>query len=543
MLVLASVLGREFALDALARVGGVSEDELLDDARRGDGRPRRLRRSRRARVVFASRTSSSATRSTRGSRPRAASGCTGWRSRRSRRSTATSRDRTSPSSRTTAIAGQRLRARARLRAARRRSRARAPRLRGGGAPVRDGARGARPRGAVPTRRRAASSCSRSARQRHGRGTPRRRRRPSSRPPAIARRLGLPRELARAAAGYGGRIMWARAGDDDRLVPLLEEGLAALADEDVELRARLLARLAGALRDEPSRDRRDALSGEAVELARRTGNPAALAYALDGRVAAIIAPDTVAECLALGSELCERGRADRRPRAARARLTCTGSSAQLMVGDIVRRGGRSRRGEPHRRRAQTARAASGRSAPPGDARAGSGQARRGRGAHRRSPRARRARAADDGDPGLPASAVHALRLPGTPRGGRAGDPRPGRRLPGPPRLPLRARPSPGAARNRTEAKRALDELAADDFSALPFDQEWLYGMSLLAETSALLGDTRLGRRPLPAASPWAALNAADMAEGIRGRSPATSASSPRRQRAGTRPAGTSRTRSP
>jgi hypothetical protein len=83
---------------------------------------------------------------------------------------------------------------------------------------------------------------------------------------IARRLQLPRELARAAAGYGGQMVFGRAGGDVRLVPLLEEGLAALADEDVELRARLLARLAGALRDEPSHDRRDELSKEAVELA-------------------------------------------------------------------------------------------------------------------------------------------------------------------------------------------------------------------------------------------------------------------------------------
>src|SRR5207245_11084241 len=100
--------------------------------------------------------------------------------------------------------------------------------------------------------------------------------------AVARRLGLSRELARAAADYGGRIVWARAGDDVRLVPLLEEGLAALGDEDVELRVRLLARLSGALRDEPSRDRRERLSREAVELARRTGNQSALAHALDGR---------------------------------------------------------------------------------------------------------------------------------------------------------------------------------------------------------------------------------------------------------------------
>ena len=80
---------------------------------------------------------------------------------------------------------------------------------------------------------------------------------------IGRRLGLPRELARAAAGYAREDMYLRAAGDDRLVPLLEEGLVALADEDVALRVRLLARLAGALRDEPSRDRRDRLSREAV----------------------------------------------------------------------------------------------------------------------------------------------------------------------------------------------------------------------------------------------------------------------------------------
>src|SRR5262249_10713109 len=121
---------------------------------------------------------------------------------------------------------------------------------------------------------------------------------------IARRLDLRQSLARAAAGYSGRIVFGRAGSDTRMVPLLEEGLAGLRDEDVELRARLLARLSGALRDEHSRDRRDRLSAEAVELARRAGDLSALAYALDGRAAAIIAPDTTAECLALGSELCD-----------------------------------------------------------------------------------------------------------------------------------------------------------------------------------------------------------------------------------------------
>ena len=46
---------------------------------------------------------------------------------------------------------------------------------------------------------------------------------SSRPPISRDASGSPRELARAAAGYGGRIVWARAGGDERLVPLLEEG--------------------------------------------------------------------------------------------------------------------------------------------------------------------------------------------------------------------------------------------------------------------------------------------------------------------------------
>ena len=58
---------------------------------------------------------------------------------------------------------------------------------------------------------------------------------------VARRRGLPHELARAAAGYAGRTTWVRAGGDDRLVPLLEEALDAVGD-DVELRATLLGRL-------------------------------------------------------------------------------------------------------------------------------------------------------------------------------------------------------------------------------------------------------------------------------------------------------------
>ena len=58
---------------------------------------------------------------------------------------------------------------------------------------------------------------------------------------IAQRLGLARQLARAAYGYAGRMVYARAGSDRLIVTLLEQALAALGDADPELRILLLAR--------------------------------------------------------------------------------------------------------------------------------------------------------------------------------------------------------------------------------------------------------------------------------------------------------------
>jgi tetratricopeptide (TPR) repeat protein len=67
----------------------------------------------------------------------------------------------------------------------------------------------------------------------------------------------------------------------------------------------------------------------------------------------------------------------------------------------------------------------------------------------------------------------------------------------------------------EAKRELWDLARHEFAALPFDQEWLFGMSLLAETAALLGDRDAAAVLYRLLHPWATLNAVDQAEGIRG----------------------------
>src|SRR3954451_11952102 len=67
----------------------------------------------------------------------------------------------------------------------------------------------------------------------------------------------------------------------------------------------------------------------------------------------------------------------------------------------------------------------------------------------------------------------------------------------------------------EATCALDDLVRDDCSALPFDQEWLFGMSLLAETSALLGDGASAAVLYRLLIPWAKCTAAGHPERIRG----------------------------
>ena len=107
---------------------------------------------------------------------------------------------------------------------------------------------------------------------------------------LARSSGLREHLARAALGYGGRFPWLRAGTDERLVPLLEEALEALGDQESELRVRLMTRLAGALRDQPSLEPRSSLAREAVAVARRLGEPETLGYALVGLTTAVWGPD-------------------------------------------------------------------------------------------------------------------------------------------------------------------------------------------------------------------------------------------------------------
>jgi hypothetical protein len=100
---------------------------------------------------------------------------------------------------------------------------------------------------------------------------------------LAVEAGSVERVARAALAYGGRFGWSRQNGDPDILPMLEDALERLGDADPQLRARLLARLAGARRDDWSREPRNSLSAEAVEIARRTGDADTLAYALETRL--------------------------------------------------------------------------------------------------------------------------------------------------------------------------------------------------------------------------------------------------------------------
>jgi DNA-binding SARP family transcriptional activator len=331
---------------------------------------------------------------------------------------------------------------------------------------------------------------------------------------VARRLGLSYELARAAVGYGGRTAWVRAAGDRRLIPLLEEGLDTISEGDVELRARLLARLAGALRDEPSRARRDTLSREAIELARRSGSSAALAYALDGRAEVILAPDTIAECLALGNELCEVaeriGDKERMVHGHMDRFV-----VQVLLGDI--------RGA-HADLAAMTQIADELRQPVQLWQARIAQAMLALGLGRLSKgKELIAEALELGERPHPEMAIPAHRvqwytlceLSGIPEKADSAIRDLVADYPNRPVFRCVLAQLHTQLGRADEAKQELAELAREEFSALPFDQEWLYGMSLLAETAATLRDTDVAIGLYPLLKPWEGLNAADHPEAMRG----------------------------
>lgn len=122
----------------------------------------------------------------------------------------------------------------------------------------------------------------------------------------ARAIGDPERLALAALGYSrpGGYMSNSNIVDEPLIALLEEANRALAGAETILRARILASTAAELVYSPERDRRRALAHEAVDVARRAGDPLGLAAVLQTSMLAINDPFSLAERRSLSRELTE-----------------------------------------------------------------------------------------------------------------------------------------------------------------------------------------------------------------------------------------------
>jgi hypothetical protein len=147
---------------------------------------------------------------------------------------------------------------------------------------------------------------------------------------LARQLGLGDLLARAALTLGSE---AHTGvSDTALVAMLDEARAALPQADSPLRARVLARLAGAL--QPALDPAPpmALAREAIAMARRLDDRSTLLDVLHAANAALIDYAPAEEQIALNEEAAALATArSARPQALRAQLRL--AFAHLGGGDV------------------------------------------------------------------------------------------------------------------------------------------------------------------------------------------------------------------
>ncbi|MEN8183419.1 MAG: AAA family ATPase, partial [Myxococcota bacterium] len=120
---------------------------------------------------------------------------------------------------------------------------------------------------------------------------------------LARTFRAPESLARAAIGLEGTRWVTQSEPHHTHVPLLEEVMAALGSRDLALCAELLCRLAFAL-DRMGDPRAEAMSRDAVETARRSGDPEILGFALAARHDALWHPSRLEERLVLARQIAE-----------------------------------------------------------------------------------------------------------------------------------------------------------------------------------------------------------------------------------------------
>ncbi len=121
--------------------------------------------------------------------------------------------------------------------------------------------------------------------------------------AIARSIGRSDLLTKAALGMAEILAGAGPGIvDHQVIALLEEGLATLGVGDTPQRALLSARLAVDLYWSRNRDRALRLGREAVEMARRVGDPATHIAVLNLRQWMLWEPANLEQRLALATEM-------------------------------------------------------------------------------------------------------------------------------------------------------------------------------------------------------------------------------------------------
>ncbi|MGH9037723.1 MAG: hypothetical protein ACRD0O_18345, partial [Acidimicrobiia bacterium] len=130
---------------------------------------------------------------------------------------------------------------------------------------------------------------------------------------LAREGGDADTLGEAALGLADVWVWSWNHSDAVRIDLLDEALAAQGSADTALRARLAARLAGQLYWIPaSLPRRQALAAESVAVARRLGDPAALAACLESTTFAVWIPGEAERRRAAGEEIVALARQARDP---------------------------------------------------------------------------------------------------------------------------------------------------------------------------------------------------------------------------------------
>ncbi|WP_147425300.1 BTAD domain-containing putative transcriptional regulator [Bailinhaonella thermotolerans] len=132
----------------------------------------------------------------------------------------------------------------------------------------------------------------------------------------ADQVGNPELAARALTALDAPSIWTLRNPYEavelRLIHRFGLALDALPAEDSPLRVHLLGGLAGELYDGSDDPRSHTLSAEAIAMARRVGDPALLAFALNSRYLALPTPLHVPEIVGLADEILELATEHRLP---------------------------------------------------------------------------------------------------------------------------------------------------------------------------------------------------------------------------------------